>query len=120
MKRLDFDAFYTIPNETHVHILLVLYDGNIKHFIMQAKRRPYCRNVEWKKFDTTMDEYLEHKVEYLMEDGRNMKMKDYEEIIYNFYPDKRRIDAFFDKHRNIYEHTLQETGKRLISRLNNT
>ena len=45
-----------------------------------------------------MDEYLEHKVEYLMEDGRNMKMKDYEEIIYNFYPDKNRIDSFFDKY----------------------
>ena len=35
-KRLDFDAFYIIPNETHVHILLVLYDGDIKHFIRKA------------------------------------------------------------------------------------
>jgi hypothetical protein len=41
-KRLDFDAFYIIPNETHVHILLVLYDGDIKHFIRKAKDKPYA------------------------------------------------------------------------------
>ena len=28
-KRSDFDAFYIIPNENHVHILLVLYDGDV-------------------------------------------------------------------------------------------
>ena len=116
-KRLDFDAFYIIPNETHVHILLVLYDGDIKHFIRKAKDKPYCWNVEWKPFDTTMDEYLEKKVEYLMEDGKNMKMKDYEEIIYNFYPDKNRINSFFDEYRNMYEYRLHEMGKKLSKRL---
>jgi len=116
-KRLEFDAFYIIPDENHVHILLVLYDGDIKHFIKQAKRRPYCWNVEWAEFATTMDEYLEHKVKYLMEDGRNMKMKDYEEIIYNFYPDKNRIDSFFDKNRNMYEYRLHEMKKELSKRL---
>ncbi len=112
-KRLDFDAFYIIPNETHAHILLVLYDGDVKHFIRQVKNRPYCWNVEWKPFDTTMNEYLEKKVEYLMEDGKNMNMKNYDEIIYDFYPDKSRIDSFFEKHRNMYEYRLQEMGKEL-------
>lgn len=110
-KRLDFDAFYIIPNETHVHILLVLYDGDIKHFIRQAKNRPYCWNVHWKPFETTMDEYLENKVKYLMAKDRNLNMKNYEEIIYNFYPNKSRIDSFFDKHRNMYEYRLHEMGK---------
>jgi len=116
-KRLDFDAFYIIPNENHVHILLVLYDGDIKHFVRQVKNRPYCWNVKWKKFDTNMDEYLENKVKYLMEKDRNMDMKNYEEIIYNFYPDKNRIDSFFDKHRNMYEYTLFLQGKELKERL---
>jgi hypothetical protein len=119
-KRLDFDAFYIIPNETHVHILLVLYDGDIKHFIRKAKDKPLCWNVEWSKFDTTMDEYLENKVKYLMAKDRNMDMKNYEGITYDFYPDKSRIDSFFDKYRNMYEYTLQETGKPLINRLSNT
>ena len=64
-----------------------------------------------------MDEYLEHKVEYLMEDGKNMKMKDYEEIIYNFYFDKNRIDSFFDKYRNMYEYKLHEIGKELKNKI---
>lgn len=105
-KRLDFDAFYIIPNENHVHILLVLYNGNIKHFIRKAKDKPLCWNVEWAEFATTMDEYLENKVKYLMAKNRNMDMKNYEEIIYNFYPDKSRIDSFFDKYRNMYEYRL--------------
>jgi hypothetical protein len=81
--RLDFDVFNIIPNENHVHILLVLYDVDIKHFIRKAKDKPLCWNVEWKPFDTTMDEYLENKVKYLIEKDRNMDMKNYEEIIYN-------------------------------------
>jgi hypothetical protein len=116
-NRLDFSAFYIIPDETHVHILLVLYDGDIKHFIRQAKNRPYCWNVEWKPFETTMDEYLENKVKYLMAKDKNMDMKNYEEIVYNFYPDKNRINSFFDKHRNMYEYRLHEMGKGLCYRL---
>ena len=61
-----------------------------------------------------MDEYLENKVKYLMEKDINMDMKNYEEIIYNFYPDKNRIDSFFDKHRNMYEYRLREMRKELI------
>jgi hypothetical protein len=46
-------------------------------------------------------------------------MKDYEEIIYDFFPDKSRIDSFFDKYRNIYENKLSEQGKKLMKRLLN-
>ena len=42
-----------------------------------------------------------------------MEMKNYEEIIYNFYPDKNRIDSFFNEHRNMYEYRLHEMGKKL-------
>ena len=94
----------------NVHLL---YDGEIKHFIRKATNNPCCWNVEWKPFDTTMNEYLEKKVEYLMEDGKNMNMKNYDEIIYDFFPDKSRIDSFFDKFRNMYEYKLQEMGKEL-------
>lgn len=97
--------------------LIVLYDGDIKHFIRQSKGKPLYWNVKWEKFDTTMDEYLEHKVKYLMEKDRNMKMKNYEEIIYNFYPDKSRIDYFFDRHRNMYEYRLREMRKELIVKI---
>jgi hypothetical protein len=118
-KRLDFDAYYIIPNENHVHILLVLYDGDIKRFIRQAKGRPYCWNVKWDKFDTTMDEYLENKVGYLMK-NKNMNMKNYEEIIYDFYPDKNRINSFFDKFRNMYEYRLHEMSKKMRKVLSST
>jgi len=64
-----------------------------------------------------MDEYLDKRVKYLMEDGKNMKMKNYEEIIYNFYPDKNRTDSFFDKHRNMYEYRLHEMEKGLSVKL---
>ena len=46
-----------------------------------------------------------------------MKMKDYEEIIYNFYPDKNRIDSFFDKHRNMYEYRLHAMVRKLLSKI---
>lgn len=93
--------------------LIFLYDGDIKHFIRKARDKPLCWNVEWNPFDTTMDEYLENKVKYLMDKDRNMDMKNYEEIIYNFYPDKNRIDTFFDKYRNMYEYRLYEMGNEL-------
>ena len=43
-----------------------------------------------------------------------MNMKDYEEIIYNFHPDKNRINSFFDKYRNMYQYRLGEMRKELI------
>ena len=97
-------------------MLLVLYQGDIKHFIRKAKNKPYYWDVKWKPFDTTKDEYLENKVKYLMEDGGNMDMRNYEEIIYDFYPDRKRIDSFFDRHRNMYDYKLYEMGRNLRKR----
>jgi hypothetical protein len=45
--------------------------------------------------------------------ANEMNMKNYEEIIYNFYPDKSRMDLFFDKHRNMYEYRLYEMGRQI-------
>jgi hypothetical protein len=44
-------------------------------------------------------------------------MKNYEEIVYNFFPDKIRIDSFFDKHRNMYEYKLHEMSENLIRKI---
>ena len=118
-RKINFDAFYIIPNETHAHILLVLYQGDIKHFIRKAKERPYCWNVKYKPFATTIDNYLENKIKYLMEKEKNMKIKNYEEIIYDFYPDRKRIDSVFGTNRNMYEYELGELGKKLNCKLSN-
>ncbi len=81
-----------------------------------AKNRPYCWNVKWKKFDTTMDEYLENKVGYLMKD-KNINLRNYEEIIYDFYPDRERIDTVFDKFQTVYDYKLHDMSKALKEKL---
>lgn len=109
-KNIDFDAFYIIPNENHVHILIVLYNGNIKTFLRKARKRPCCWDVGYDDFATTVDEYLENKVKYCM-GKKNMNIRNYEEIVYDFYPNKDRLNAFFDRHRNMYEYRLQEMSR---------
>ena len=111
-KRIDFDAFYLIPDTNHVHMLLVVYDGNIEHFDRKVRKRPYCWDIWKKPFDSDMGEYLENKVKYLMS-KRNMNLADYENIVYDFYPDRERIDSFFDKYSTVYDYKLSETGKAL-------
>ena len=74
-KRLDFDAFYLIPDTNHVHMLLVVYNGNIKHFNRKAEKRPCCWNIKVNEFNSSLDEYLENKVKYLMK-KRNMNPQD--------------------------------------------
>jgi len=108
--KLDFDAFYLIPDINHVHMLLVVYNGDIKHFKRKAKNRPYCWNIKVNEFNSSEGEYLENKVKYLIT-KRNMNLAYYEDIVYDFYPNRERIDSFFDKYPTVYEYKLYEMGK---------
>ena len=114
--RLDFDAFYLIPDANHVHMLLVVYDGDIKHFTRKAKKRPYCWDIKLNEFNSSVGEYLENKVKYLM-NKRNMNINQYEDIVYDFYPNRERIDSFFDKFPTVYDYKLHEMGKRIRKNL---
>ena len=115
--RTDFDAFYLIPDENHVHMLLVLYNGEIKHLLRMVIKRPYCWNVKWDQFQPRfLDDWLENKIKYFMKD-KNVSKYNYEECIYDFYPNKDRIEPFFDKYPTMYDYTLHEMGKYIINRM---
>ena len=119
-RSVNFDAFYLIPNADHLHMLLVLYKGNVKHLVNQARKRPYCWNVKSGPFSSNkLDEYLDNKVKYLML-AKNMNLKQYEEILYDFYPNRDRIDKFFDQYQIFYDYKLHEMGKELRVRLKTT
>lgn len=118
-NKIDFDAFYLFPDNNHVHMLLVLYDGDIKHFTNMAKRRPYCWDIIVGAFKLDfMDDYLENKVKYIMS-KKNLNTNRYENIIYDFYPDRERIDTFFDRFPTVYDYKLHEMSRKLRERFSN-
>ena len=59
---------------------------------------------------------MENKIKYLM-GKKNLNIRQYEEIIFDFYPDRKRIDAFFDQYQTIYDYRLSELGKAISERL---
>lgn len=117
-NKIDFDAFYLIPDKNHVHMLIALYDGDIKHFIRKAKNRPYCWDIEVGEFNSgfDLDEYIEIKVKYIMS-KKNFDINRYQDIIFNFYPDRKRIDKFFDKYPTMYTYKLHKMGRALKDKL---
>lgn len=117
MLRTDFDAFYLIPDENHIHMLLVLYSGEIKHLLRMLRKRPYCWNIKCGEFKPRfLDEWVANKIKYFME-NKNVSKYNYEECIYDFYPNKDRIESFFDKYPSMYDYILHEMGKALRNRV---
>jgi hypothetical protein len=115
--RTDFDAFYLIPDENHIHMLLVLYSREIKHLLRLARKHPYYWNVKCGEFEPRfLDDWLANKVKYIMKD-KNLSKYNYEECIYDFYPNKDRIESFFEQYPSMYEFTLEEMGRELTEKM---
>jgi hypothetical protein len=115
--RVDFDAFYLIPDENHIHMLIVLHNGDIKHLLRMAKNRPYCWDVKRKDFKIgLMDEWIANKIKYFMK-TKNISKYSYEECIYDFYPNRERIDTFFDQYQTMYDYRIHEMGKALKEKM---
>ena len=46
-----------------------------------------------------------------------MNLAEYENIVYDFYPDKERIDLFFDQYPTVYDYKLHQMAIALNEKL---